>query len=114
MEFRVTIGPEAGKKPVMILNNRKAQQAVRERSGDWIEWLQFEEDPKGTSIQVAIWNAVEGQFQVTVRDGWVTSVEDPGEAQNWERVERKLKAEARKKAKPQAVAEQPEEAVSGD
>ena len=89
--FQITVGPLQGKPLVMVLDSRKTKKAIDERSGGWIEWLMFEEDPKGRDLYQAINQSVAGQFMVSIKEGRVKKVYDPGE--NWEQIIRQFATE---------------------
>lgn len=89
--FQITVGPHQGRPLVMVLDSRKVKRAIQERNGGWIDWLQFEEDKKGTEVYQAINQSFAGQFMVLVKEGWVKKVYDPGE--NWEQIVRQFSTE---------------------
>jgi hypothetical protein len=89
--FQITVGLHQGRSLVMVLDSRKTKKAIAERSGGWIDWLMYEEDPKGKDLYQAINQSIAGQFMVSVKEGRVKKVYDPGE--NWEQVIRQFATE---------------------
>lgn len=77
VNFEITVGPHKGTQLLMMLNSKKAERAIKERSGDWVTWLAYDGDAKATAIEHAISQGVQSQFLVTVKDGLVKTVHDP-------------------------------------
>lgn len=89
----ITTGRYKDSNVQLVITTKIAKKISREYSGLWISRLQFECDKKGSDLDYAISQAFEGQFFVTIKDGFVRSVLDP--SKNWESIERHLKRDRR-------------------
>jgi hypothetical protein len=81
IKFVLTIGLHKAQHVFLQIHNKKSQSAIAQRKSGWLEWLQFEGDTTAIKVLSAINSAIDGQFLVEVKDGFVKNVFDPANSE---------------------------------
>ncbi|MCZ8254669.1 MAG: hypothetical protein O9327_03155 [Polaromonas sp.] len=76
--LRVEHGDHLGNALRFVLRGRKVETAIRDRSGDWIEYLEYESQAQAVRLQKCIREGVKEAFMVEVKGGVVTKLINVG------------------------------------
>lgn len=79
LEFEVTVGPYKNQRLFLSLTSKIAQAAVAERSGMWLDWMQFEGDPLANRLYTILHHAGYDPVFVVVAGGSIKDAIDPSE-----------------------------------